>query len=280
MNIDRAALYTALYKAMYSTTTIPMEEEDPKLPGVLTAERMHQCLPPSIINQPKRSIEDSSQYLVSKILEDMLLDSQKSLDIHRQAAFTKRTATIALHTTDSGLALAMLYVIYRMMKRYPKLRIMLEDDEGSGPSSTYYGSIVSKKNSSKTSVEYANEDPSLHTGALYSPLWELAILADHHANPGVRRAASFVSAMNVSAAQAAASGHTGERGVASLPSIFQTPGTTLSPSAVALSNSTQLGSFHPPVQGHGTFKRSKTTKLRERSPNRWVGFLDVNAPGL
>ena len=114
-----------LYKVMYTATEIPIEEDDQSLPGTLTREDMYGFYPPSA-SRPVSAIEDTPQYLLTRVIEEMLLDSQKTLDIHRQAAFTKRAATVALQTTDSGLTLAMLYVIYRMLKRYPKLRSMIE----------------------------------------------------------------------------------------------------------------------------------------------------------
>lgn len=287
LNVDRAALYKELYKVMYSAADIPMEEDDQNLPGKLTQESMHSFYPPSM-NLPKRDIQDTPQYLLTRVVEEMLLDSQKTLDIHRQAAFTKRAATIALQSADSGLALAMLYVIYRMLKRYPKLQSMIEDDEGAGPSTNYFGGIISKNKGQKTSLEYAKEDPSIHTGALYTPLWELSVLSAHHTNPGVRRAATFVSLMSVSAARAAASGNTGDD-AASLSSLFPTmQASNLSPSGICMLNSTQTGAFHPSVTTNGKIsdKSSKNrpiSKCGNRSNNDhtaggWVGVLDMKCP--
>ena len=282
LNIDRAALYRELYRAMYSATEIPMEEDDPSLPGTLSDKSMTHHLPPTTLSSVPMP-KDTQQYLLSKILEDMLLDSQKTLDIQRQAAFTKRAATIALQATDSGLVLAMLYVIYRMLKRYPKLRSMIEDDEGAGPSSNYYGSLLSKGQSKKTSVEYAQEDPAIHTGALYTPLWELSILAAHHANPGVRQAANFVAIMSVSAARAAATGITGES-ASELSHIFPVQtGFTMSPSTVLLSNTTYLGAFAPPVTRTAPSRRRRgggSCHQEERPIGRWIGILDAQCPGF
>lgn len=290
LNVDRAALYKELYKVMYTATEIPIEEDDQSLPGTLTREDMYGFYPPSA-SRPVSAIEDTPQYLLTRVIEEMLLDSQKTLDIHRQAAFTKRAATVALQTTDSGLTLAMLYVIYRMLKRYPKLRSMIEDDEGAGPSTSYFGAILSKTNGKKTSTEYAKEDPSIHTGALYTPLWELTVLSVQHANPGVRKAATFVSLMSVSAAHAAASGSTGD-GAALLSTLFPTKqATTLTPSAVCMFNTTQFGSFHPAVTSeskrNGEQPRKKMLGPRDDrkvSDNNikgnvgWVGVLDKNCP--
>jgi len=284
LNIDRAALYRELYRAMYSATEIPMEEDDPSLPGTLS-DRSMTHLPPTTLSSVVPMPKDTQQYLLSKILEDMLLDSQKTLDIQRQAAFTKRAATIALQATDSGLVLAMLYVIYRMLKRYPKLRSMIEDDEGAGPSSNYYGSLLSKGQSKKTSVEYAEEDPAIHTGALYTPLWELSILSAHHANPGVRQAANFVAMMSVSAARAAATGTTGES-ASELGHVFPVQsGSTMSPSTVLLRNTTYFGAFAPPVKGnapksHRHATGSGPSHQEERPVGRWIGILDENCPAF
>lgn len=285
LNVDRAALYKELYKVMYSATEIPMEEDDQHLPGTLTHETMHQFYPPSM-TKPSPNMEDTPQYLLTRAVEDMLLDSIKTLDIHRQAAFTKRAATVALQATDSGLVLSMLYVIYRLLKRYPKLRSMIEDDEGAGPSTNYFVMLLSGKNhAQKTSIEYAHEDPSVHTGALYTPLWELSVLSAHHPNPGVRKAASFVSLMSVSAAHAAASGSTGD-GVASLSSLFPTgQASMVSPSAVCTFNSTQTGSFHPAVaignvvRGKNAKKKASARQVTQRKPSSgWIGILDEKSP--
>jgi nucleolar complex protein 3 len=286
LNVDRAALFKALYKVMYSVTESSMEEDDQKLPAKLTPETMHSFYPPSAMI-PMRDVEDSPQYLLTRVVEEMLLDSQKTLDIHRQAAFTKRAATVALQATDSGLALAMLYVIYRMLKRYPKLRSMIEDDEGAGPSTNYFSAIVSKNQGQKTSVEYANEDPSIHSGALYTPLWELSVLSANHTNPGVRKAAAFVSLMSVTAANAAATGSTGD-GVAALSSLFPTnQASNLSPSAVCMFNTTQNGKFRPLVTSESTLRR-RERKSYPKSPDNapksgttnggWVGVLDAKSP--
>jgi len=240
-------------------------------------------------NFPSSSIKDSPQYLIAKLLEDMLLDSQKTLDIQRQATFTKRAATIALHSTDSGLSLGMLYVIYRMMKRYPKLRSMLEDDEGAGPVSTYYSKILSSfsadgktqkgKKSHKASAqvskaseddgEYEEEDPSQHSGALYAPLWELSILAAHHSNPAVQKAAHMVSMMSIAAAQAAAidSSIMENESIGNIIStgniqtIFNVASGAAKPSTIVAQNTTQLGGFHPtPAQGPPFLSKRSTKK--------------------
>jgi len=314
LNIDRAALYKELYKAMYATMEVPLEDDDhTTFPSLLTRATFHDGYPGASL-VPPIPFEETPPVLLAKVLDDMLLDSRRALDVHRQAAFTKRAATIALQTTDSGLALTMLYVIYRMLKRYPKLRSMIEDDEGAGPSASYYGAILkndkgkrartrsrgnkkgkgsgldpsSAANSTLSSVEFANEDPGAHEGALYTPLWELAILASAHANPGVRKAANFVSMMSVSAARAAATGETGEQ-VAALGSIF---GAGLTSCAdVCLHSSTGRGAFVPSVRVPSP-KREKREKREKKRTNdshpatepkkrkrkhhedgRWVGIL-------
>ncbi len=278
LNVDRAALYKELYKAMYSTMEIPLEDDDQTLPHLLSRRTFHDGYPGSALSPPI-PFEETPPVLLAKVLDDMLLDSRRTLDIHRQAAFTKRAATIALQATDSGLALTMLYVIYRMLKRYPKLRSMIEDDEGAGPSTSFYGAMLQK---TCTSVEFADQDPSMHEGALYTPLWELSILAEHHSNPGVRKAASFVSLMSVSAAKAAATGETGEQAHA-VGALF---GGGSCPSDVCLYSSTGRGAFVPSVQMRGSGNMHK----RKRSPgaascgagraptaatdgSRWVGVL-------
>ena len=287
LNVDRAALYKELYKAMYSTMEIPLEDDDQSLPQLLSRKTFHDGYPGSALTPPI-PLEETPPVLLAKVLDDMLLDSRKTLDIHRQAAFTKRAATIALQTVDSGLALTMLYVIYRMLKRYPKLRSMIEDDEGAGPSTSFYGTILNK---TCTSKEFADQDPSLHEGALYTPLWELSILAGHHSNPGVRKAAAFVSMMSVNAARAAATGETGEQAHA-LGALF---GGCATPADVCLNSSTARGSFVPSVKvGHagpagrkrkgnpsGTAGQDAKARANDDVPagsrtsrtSRWVGVL-------
>lgn len=283
LNVDRAALYKELYKAMYSTMEIPLEDDDQTLPHLLSHRTFHDGYPGSALSPPV-PFDETPPVLLAKVLDDMLLDSRRTLDIHRQAAFTKRAATIALQATDSGLALTMLYVIYRMLKRYPKLRSMIEDDEGAGPSTSFYAAMLQK---TCTSVEFADQDPSIHEGALYTPLWELSILAEHHFNPGVRKAAEFVSLMSVTAARAAATGETGEQAHA-LGALF---GGCSSPSDVCLYSSTGRGAFVPSVQmrGAGAARKRKRSHQggaggaggRAAPPSsttandgsRWVGVL-------
>ena len=272
LNIDRASLYKHLYKAMLLSIYNSLEEDDPSLPASLTDKEVHESHPQSAqspidTSDNLQSITQSPQYLLIKTLEEMLLDSQKALDIHRQAAFTKRAAAIALHTPDSGLCLGLLYFIYRMMRRYPKLRSMLEDDDdGAGPSSNYYSSVmsmdskdkanrgISKKHGNKHGsgsgdsqqhdrvLDYFNEDPSQHTGALYTPLWELSLLAAHHPNPAVKQAAKAVAMLNLTAARAAASGSSSDPFMTLLKSL---PAST-SPSDVLAHATTQFGAFYPP----------------------------------
>ena len=270
LNVDRAALYKELYKAMYSTMEIPLEDDDQTLPHLLSRRTFHDGYPGSALTPPV-PFDDTSPVLLARVLDDMLLDSRRTLDIHRQAAFTKRAATIALQATDSGLALTMLYVIYRMLKRYPKLRSMIEDDEGAGPSTSFYGAMLDK---TCTSVEFADQDPSMHEGALYTPLWELSILSEHHSNPGVRKAAAFVSLMSVSAARAAATGETGEQAHA-LGGLF---GGCASPGDVCLYSSTGRGAFVPsvPSKVRGAGRKRKRGGGRDDvggSHPRWVGVL-------
>jgi hypothetical protein len=293
LNIDRASLYKHLYKAMLLSIYNSLEEDDPSLPDRLTDKEVHKPHPQSAqspieVRDNLQSITQSPQYLLIKSLEEMLLDSQKALDIHRQAAFTKRAAAIALHTPDSGLCLGLLYFIYRMMRRYPKLRSMLEDDDdGAGPSSNYYSSVMSMDSKDKANkrtskqqrskddsrrgnsqqpdreIDYFNEDPSQHTGALYTPLWELSLLAAHHPNPAVKQAAKAVAMLNLTAARAAASGSSSDPFMTVLKSLPA----SASPSDVVAHTTTLFGAFHPPPSlaaagNHGNKSHSRKGKGR------------------
>jgi len=291
LNIDRASLYRHLYKAMLLSIYNPLQDD----PATFADKEMHesrrQPAPSPEMRDNLQSVTQSPQYLLTKALEEMLLDSQKALDIHRQAAFTKRAAAIALHTPDSGLCLGLLHFIYRMMRRYPKLRSMLEDDDdGAGPSSNYYSSVMSmdsidkartskqqrnrhgsttgSSHKSERESNYFNEDPSQHTGALYTPLWELSLLAAHHPNPAVREAAKAVAMLNLTAAQAAASGSSSDKFMAILKDL---PSST-SPSDIVPHTTTQFGAFYPPplptttAGNHGN--RSRQYSSKSTSTNR------------
>ena len=301
LNIDREALYVQLYKAMLHSIFKSLEEDDQHLPSTFNAGNVHDYYPPSCISEtiiphsddgrPKGTdtVTESFQYLLAKLLESMVMDSHKTLDIHRQAAFTKRVGAIALHSTDTGLSLGMLYVVYRMMKRYPKLRSMLEEDEGAGPASSYYSSLLSGIKSSKDktkrkgksskqphqsrdyderalddTVGYEDEGPSQHPGALYTPLWELSLIAAHHFNPGLRSAAAFVASMNVRAAEAAASESSAPSEAGSIPSLFPSETATATPCSIVAHNSTQQGAFHPSVRSSEHGNPGHIAQLRQK----------------
>jgi len=273
-----------------------LEEDDPStLPTIFTDKekqesQLQSTISPIEVSDNLQSITQSPQYLLTKALEEMLLDSQKTLDIHRQAAFTKRAAAIALHTPDSGLCLGLLYFIYRMMRRYPKLRSMLEDDDdGAGPSSNYYSSIMSMDSKDKTNrrtskqqrnrhgstgpshqrdreSDYLKEDPSQHTGALYTPLWELSLLAAHHPNPAIKEAAKAVAMLNLATARAAASGSSSDLFV----TILKDLPASASPSDVVAHATTQFGAFHPPPlpAAAGKQRSSKSTSASRKGKGR------------
>jgi hypothetical protein len=75
-------------------------------------------------------------YLACQALEQLLLDS-KLLDGVRQAAFLKRMLAASAAAGDSGLAMGLLCVVQRVLRRSRRLQGLLQHEAG-GPSTQGY----------------------------------------------------------------------------------------------------------------------------------------------
>ncbi len=239
LTIDRKTFYNHLYSALNQVAMTPLIEEDflfEASAGAGGSSSLESEVPPTpaeaaaALAQHAAFVSDTSQVptLLAKLLESMLLES-KLLDATRQAAFAKRAAGTAGAAGDTGIAMGLVCVLQRIMRRQPKLRNMLENEAG-GPSGykTYRPDL---------------SDPA-EAGALSVPLWELSILAKHY-HPHISQAAKDISVMNVAAAHAAAGRSGGGGGGGNVGGSAVLPlGTT----AVELSAqySTAKGGFRPP----------------------------------
>ncbi len=235
LTIDRKTFYNHLYSALNQVAMTPLIEEDFLFEAGNSGLENSEEVPPTAaeaaaaLSQHNAFVQDSSQVptLLAKLLESMLLES-KLLDATRQAAFAKRAAGTAGAAGDTGVAMGLICVLQRIMRRQPKLRNMLENEAG-GPSGykAYRPHLP---------------DPA-EAGALSVPLWELSVLAKHY-HPHISQAARDISVMNVAAAHAAA-GRSGGSGGGNVGGSSVLPlGTT----AVELSAqySTVKGGFRPP----------------------------------
>jgi nucleolar complex protein 3 len=234
LTIDRKIFYNHLYSALNQVAMTPLIEEDFlfEANNILLDENAEEVPPTAAeaaaaLSQHAAFVSDTSQVptLLAKLLESMLLDS-KLLDATRQAAFAKRAAGTAGAAGDTGVAMGLVCVLHRIMRRQSKLRNMLENEAG-GPSGY---------------KAYRPELPDpAEAGALSVPLWELSVLAKHY-HPHISQAAKDISVMNVAAAHAAAGRSSGGGNVGSSSVL------PLGTSAVELSAqySTAKGGFRPP----------------------------------
>lgn len=241
LTIDRKTFYNHLYSALNQVAMTPLIEDD----FLFEASNNNGAggnldegeMPPTAaetaaaLSQHAAFVSDTSQVptLLAKLLESMLLDS-KLLDATRQAAFAKRAAGTAGAAGDTGVAMGLVCILQRIMRRQPKLRNMLENEAG-GPSG--YKAFRPQL-----------PDPA-EAGALSVPLWELSVLAKHY-HPHISQAARDISVMNVAAAHAAAGRSAGSGGGGG--NVGGSAVLPLGTTAVELSAkySTAKGGFRPP----------------------------------
>jgi nucleolar complex protein 3 len=237
LTIDRKTFYNHLYSSLNQVAMTPLIEDDflfevstSGAGGSLDASEVPSTAAEAAaaLSQHAAFVSDTSQVptLLAKLLESMLLDS-KLLDATRQAAFAKRAAGTAVAAGDTGVAMGLVCVLQRIMRRQPKLRNMLENEAGGPSGYKAYRPQLS--------------DPA-EAGALSVPLWELSVLAKHY-HPHISQAARDISVMNVAAAHAAAGRNPGSGGNVGGSAVLPL-GTT----AVELSAqySTAKGGFKPP----------------------------------
>lgn len=190
LNVDRREFYINLYASIFTAAIEPLHE---MVLEVSSDEERNEKDDEDVNSDMANKISDSSQKvlgeLVARLLEMMILDS-KLLDVVRQSAFAKRIAGTAAMVGDSGMAMSLLCVLHKMLKRDSKLRNMLENEEG--------GPVASKAYSPDMN------DPA-EVGAMAVPLWELALLANHY-HPHISQFAIDISTMN-SSRQRSSFGH-------------------------------------------------------------------------
>ena len=149
LNVDRRKFYGYLYESIRKVFLDPLEEmneldeetEDEQLAPLNGNGKCRSASDAMLVDGGKGSISSSKgdmplAYLQAEVLESLILES-KHLDAPRQAAFLKRLAGLALVTSDSGMSMGSLAMVYRLLRRSPRLRGLLENEEGGYSSGTY-----------------------------------------------------------------------------------------------------------------------------------------------
>ncbi|PSC74530.1 nucleolar complex 3-like protein isoform X2 [Micractinium conductrix] len=216
VSVEHAGFLTEAYMALQHAVLSPLLEPLPAAGSKAAAaaggeqddKEGEQLLAGMLSLQEQTGTKAGEQvcFLVPKVLEALVLES-RTLDAARQGAFVKRMLASAAAAGDTGLAMGLLCLVHRCMRRSRRLQGMLLHEVG-GPAGQGYQPEAA--------------DPS-EAGALGVPLWELSLLARHY-HPHVAAASAQVAVGNTTGLLPLAGG---------------------SSSAAALAYSTAAGGFRP-----------------------------------
>ncbi|KAL4433583.1 hypothetical protein ABPG75_000024 [Micractinium tetrahymenae] len=167
LSTDHGGFYLETYAALVHTMLVPLLEGGTAVP-TSRASAMKQeedSVLTAMIASADASTKAGEQvcFLVSSILQAVVVDT-KALDAARQAAFAKRMLAVAGAAGDSGLAMGLLCLLHRMLRRSRRLQTMLQHEAG-GPAAQ--------------GCQPGVTDPG-EAGALSAPFWELSLLAKHY----------------------------------------------------------------------------------------------------
>jgi hypothetical protein len=178
--------------------------------------------------------------LLLRCLEQQLL-GVKQTDMARLAAFVKRLCGLMLNSSVSE-ALGAACLLWRLVKRYPKLVALLEWEGGAPVGGQQYESHC--------------EDPS-EAGAMAAAVWELPLLSQHY-HPHVAASAKLLLTLTPGSWAAAAGGEGdgevaagggGRAGVAGIGAVSSVIAGALGPQQVASSyEPVRRGGFRPGPQ--------------------------------
>lgn len=261
LTVDRKAFYLSLYAALQLVVPCQLydelEEEEEEGNGNDAEKSKNTRNNNSNSNVPSESESaENLGPLLCKVLEVMILET-KLLDTPRLAAFARRIAICASAATDSGTALGLLCILYRMLRKHPKVRTCLLENELGGPSGV-------------KSLKMDAVDPG-EAGALAVPLWELSFLGQYHYHPHVAKAAGDIACMigpTTGGREGNNNNSSSSGGGIGGSSILPL---ALTPSQLAARTSTTTGSFTPapakPAPGSSSSKNNKKRKTHAKLYN-------------
>jgi nucleolar complex protein 3 len=272
LTVDRKAFYLSLYAALQLVIPCQLydeleeENDDDNGDGDGTEKsKMARNISSRSRSESESGSESAENLgpLLCKVLEIMILET-KLLDTPRLAAFARRIAICASAATDSGTALGLLCILYRMLRKHPKVRMCLLENELGGPSGV--------KSSKMDAVDPAE------AGALAVPLWELSFLAHYHYHPHVAKAAGDIACMigpSSGGREGTSSRSSGGIGGSSILPL------ALTPSQLAARTSTATGGFTPapakpaPISSSSSSKSNKKRKADAKLYSKRSSFEDT-----
>jgi nucleolar complex protein 3 len=254
--VDKRAFYLSLYAALQLVVPCQLydELEDDNDDGTEKNKMVRNISSESESGSGSESESaENLGPLLCKVLEVMILEA-KLLDTPRLAAFARRIAICASAATDSGTALGLLCILYRMLRKHPKVRACLLENELGGPSGV-------------KSLKLDAVDPA-EAGALAVPLWELSFLAQYHYHPHVAKAAGDIACMiGPSSGGGEGNNSNNNRSSGGIGGSSILP-LALTPSQLAARTSTSTGSFTPaPAKPAPISSSSKSNKKRKARAN-------------
>lgn len=184
ISTDYTGYFTELYAALQHTMLEPLlEGAATAVAGrvaAIGADREEDYLFASMATAAEEGAKAGEQicFLLPSILEALILGS-RTLDAPRQAAFAKRMLAGVTAAGDSGLAMGLLCLVHRMLRRSRRLQGMLLHEPGGAATQGY---------------QPEGADPT-EAGALATPLWELSLLSQHY-HPHVAAASTQLTAGN------------------------------------------------------------------------------------
>lgn len=180
LSAEHANFFSETYAALVHTMLVPLLEHGFRVPSNIgyPSKGEEDTILTAMIASLNASMKAGEQvcFLVPSVVQALVLEA-KALDTPRQAAFAKRMLAVVGAAGDSGLAMGLLCLLQRMLRRSRRLQTMLQHEAGGSAAQRYMPDAT---------------DPG-EARALTAPLWELSLLARHY-HPHVAAASKHLAA--------------------------------------------------------------------------------------